>query len=269
MPLKPDRFTTKDLPTFLWLAGQEHWMCDQWEFDFLLRHTPLSCRVIRDHDLPRAFITAISYGNSGWIGNLLVQPEYRRQGLARLLMQTSIDRLDAAGVSSIWLTASDDGAPLYVDLGFRTVDRIERWAGSGSGMPTVAPSNGTLNTLNRMDALGWGSQRKALVEAKAALGQTWHNEDGFIVRQQTARGMQIGPWCGKADSADELFSAALAIAPSNSFLLDLPTANDRAGELVTAHNFSRQGSVLLMCRGDATGYDPSRLFALATMGSIG
>lgn len=269
MQLKLEGFTAADLPTFLRLAGQEHWVCDQWEFDFLLRHTPLSCHVIRDHGLPRAFVTAISYGDSGWIGNLLVQPEYRRQGLARRLMQTSIDQLDAAGVSSIWLTASDEGAPLYGNLGFHPVDHIERWVGKGSGMPPMAPSHGALQTLNRMDAVVWGSQRTALVAEKAAQGQTWLNEDGFIVRQHTACGMQIGPWCGNANSADQLFSAALAIAPSNTFLLDLPTANDRACELVTAHNFSRQSSALLMCRGNATGYNPSCLFALATMGSIG
>jgi hypothetical protein len=184
-------------------------------------------------------------------------------------MQTSIDRLDAAGVSNIWLTASDEGAPLYANLGFRTVDRIERWIGTGSGMPPVAPNHGTLQALNRMDAWGWGSQRTLLVAEKAAQGQTWHNEGGFLIRQQTAHGMQIGPWCGNEESAGELFSAAIAVTPSCNILLDLPTANARAGELVTSHNFSRQGSALLMCRGEASGYDPSRLFALATMGSIG
>lgn len=269
MQLKPEHFTPADLPTFLQLAGQEHWICDQWEFDFLLRLPVASCLVIRHHDLPRAFITALSYGHSGWIGNLLVQPAYRRQGLARLLMQTAIDELDAAGVSSIWLTASDEGAPLYSSLGFRPVDRIERWAGTGSGMPPVAPRSGTLHTLNKMDALGWGSPRAALIAEKARLGQTWLNEGGFLIRQHTAQGMQIGPWCGTADAAEELFSAALAIAPSNRCRLDLPTANNRASELVSAHNFTCQGTALLMGRGDTTGYDPRRLFALATMGSIG
>ncbi|HLV88480.1 MAG TPA: GNAT family N-acetyltransferase [Candidatus Sulfotelmatobacter sp.] len=50
--------------------------------------------------------------------NVYTEPEYRRQGIARLLMQTMIAWCKEAGLARVTLHASEDGRHLYESLGF-------------------------------------------------------------------------------------------------------------------------------------------------------
>jgi GNAT superfamily N-acetyltransferase len=53
-----------------------------------------------------------------WIQNVYVQPEFRRRGIAREMMQTLLAWCRAKGLDSVSLHASDEGLPLYLQLGF-------------------------------------------------------------------------------------------------------------------------------------------------------
>jgi GNAT superfamily N-acetyltransferase len=50
--------------------------------------------------------------------NVYTDPEYRRRGIARQLMQTMIDWCKREGFARVTLHASDDGRHLYQSLGF-------------------------------------------------------------------------------------------------------------------------------------------------------
>ena len=50
--------------------------------------------------------------------NVYVYQEFRRQGVARRLMQVMVDWCRAQGFSTVWLHASDEGRPLYESMGF-------------------------------------------------------------------------------------------------------------------------------------------------------
>jgi GNAT superfamily N-acetyltransferase len=50
--------------------------------------------------------------------NVYVDPEFRRRGIARRLMQTMIDWCRKEGFTAVYLHASKDGKPLYETLGF-------------------------------------------------------------------------------------------------------------------------------------------------------
>jgi ribosomal protein S18 acetylase RimI-like enzyme len=54
----------------------------------------------------------------GYVLNLFVEPEHRRKGLARRLMQLAEDELSGRGVSLLVLHATEKGRPLYSDLGW-------------------------------------------------------------------------------------------------------------------------------------------------------
>ena len=54
-----------------------------------------------------------------WVVNMFTEPEHRRQGLARRLMQTIVEWCRADGMSYLYLHASDEGRPLYESLGFK------------------------------------------------------------------------------------------------------------------------------------------------------
>ena len=50
--------------------------------------------------------------------NVYTEPEYRRRGVARQLMQTMIAWCESEGLARVTLHASDDGRHLYESLGF-------------------------------------------------------------------------------------------------------------------------------------------------------
>jgi GNAT superfamily N-acetyltransferase len=53
-----------------------------------------------------------------WIQNVYVQPRFRRRGIAREMMQTLLAWCRAEELDSVSLHASDEGYPLYIQLGF-------------------------------------------------------------------------------------------------------------------------------------------------------
>jgi GNAT superfamily N-acetyltransferase len=56
--------------------------------------------------------------------NVYTDPEYRRRGLARKLMQTMIVWCQREGFARVTLHASDDGRYLYESLGFQTSNEM-------------------------------------------------------------------------------------------------------------------------------------------------
>jgi GNAT superfamily N-acetyltransferase len=63
---------------------------------------------------------ALASGKAGWLGNIIVLPEYRKQGIGSALTTTLMEHLSAQGCTSLILTATRMGEPVYTKLGFTT-----------------------------------------------------------------------------------------------------------------------------------------------------
>ncbi len=61
-----------------------------------------------------------------YVLNVYTEPEHRRRGLARRLMQEILAWCHARGMTRIALHASDDGRPLYESLGFVQTNEMRR-----------------------------------------------------------------------------------------------------------------------------------------------
>jgi len=72
--------------------------------------------------------------------NVYTEPEWRRRGIARALMQTLMAWAVDRGFDRVVLHASDDGRPLYESLGFAATNEM-RWNPATDGLPgpTAAP----------------------------------------------------------------------------------------------------------------------------------
>lgn len=57
-------------------------------------------------------------GQSGYIMNVSTLPSYRRQGIARRMMQTILHWLAERGIQHVTLHATETGRPLYEQMGF-------------------------------------------------------------------------------------------------------------------------------------------------------
>jgi len=60
----------------------------------------------------------------GNILNVYTEPAFRRQGIARGMMEVALDWCGANGVPTVILHASDDGRPLYEALGFKSTNEM-------------------------------------------------------------------------------------------------------------------------------------------------
>jgi GNAT superfamily N-acetyltransferase len=60
----------------------------------------------------------------GWIQNVYTEPEFRRHGLARRLMETVVDWCRTEGFYTVSLHASHEGRSLYESMGFRDTNEM-------------------------------------------------------------------------------------------------------------------------------------------------
>ena len=61
-------------------------------------------------------------GKRAHLMNVYTRAEYRRQGIARKMVQILIDKAKRKGVTEISLDATESGRPLYESLGFSASD---------------------------------------------------------------------------------------------------------------------------------------------------
>lgn len=266
----PTGFVSSDIAPFLRLALAEGWICGEWELEFLLQAFPQGCLVKRVGNEGVGYITSVRHEKSGWIGNLLVRPDARRGGVGTELMQGALSALLDAGVETVWLTASAKGVELYRKLGFVPVDSINRWVGEGGGAPgssTSLPCD--RNMIRHVDSAGWGDRRTALLDVTAGRGQLICRNFSFLCIQHWQQGTQLGPWGALFEKeAAALLELALAVSAKSVFL-DVPAGNLAAAALLTRKGFSIRGSNTLMYFGGKPKYCPDKVFALASMGSMG
>jgi ribosomal protein S18 acetylase RimI-like enzyme len=266
-----DGFRHADVNAFLALAAEENWICGQWEFDFLLRCFPQGCLAMRMDDTPVGFITAIKYGTSGWIGNLVVRRDLRGKGIGNTLMKKALASLADAGARTIWLTASEAGRSIYARLGFSLIDMVKRWYGTGSGGDDGATGDYSMTAMLAMDQGGWGDARETILTETLKRGTLTVRDGGFLISQPASAGIQLGPWGAVGpETAGALLDIARARAVKGTRLfLDAPARNDDAASLLQSRGFAVRGSALLMFLGEKPAYEPGRIYALASMGSMG
>lgn len=263
-------FVESDIPSFIALAKEERWVCGSWEFQFLLRNFPQGCLAWREEGKTLGYITSLRHKNSGWIGNLLVTSEARRRGIGAKLMEGALDALLSSHVATVWLTASAKGVGLYRKLGFLPIDSINRWKGTGRNISDAEKVvRQDLRALREVDRAGWGDRRDALLEVSVGRGWTYCENHSFLCCQPWEEGTQIGPWGALSDPQAELLLDRALDGLSGPVFLDVPSGNLAAAAMLTKRKFSISGSNALMYLGAQPSYDNKRIFALASMGSMG
>lgn len=261
-----------DWDCFLTLAQLEGWRVPAAEV--ALFRGPLSqCAFsLRQERRFCGLVTAVAYPKSGWIGNLLVPQAERGKGYGARLFDYAVAELQRQGVTTLWLTASDQGAPLYRRRGFVSVDQVQRWVlrTVGSAIEPTGRSQ-SLTRLLVADAAVWGENRARLLAplAQGALivsfGQTW-------AMLQAGEGRQVlGPWTSSGQCPRDnrqVLMAVLAAASQEAELVSDVLVSSPNSSLLAAAGFKPQGHCQLMARGPVSARLQS-LTALASLGSLG
>lgn len=271
-----EQFRTTNIAPFLKLAASENWVAEAWELEFLLSSFPRGCFSAHgDTGEPEGFVTSLLHERSGWIGNLIVADICRGRGTGTALFRKALEVLWMAGAETIWLTASKSGMPLYEKHGFRSIDSIIRWVGTGRQRQGVhdplVDRIPAASTLSDIDCQAWGDRRDALLAATVGRGGVLSENSGFAVIQPCGDARQFGPFTAlDGGTAERLFEAALRAIPLGSKIyLDAPASNRAALHMFNVKRLKISGTTELMYAGLRPDYRPDLLYGLATMGSCG
>src|ERR1700753_4364541 len=118
--------TKQDIPGGVRLNTIVGWNQTAADWERFLSASPIGCFVMQDGDKVATTCATIPYENRfAWIGMVLVDPDYRNQGIGTTLLKRAIEYLDGAGVATMKLDATPAGKPLYERLGYVTEYEID------------------------------------------------------------------------------------------------------------------------------------------------
>ena len=184
---------------------------------------------------PRAIIASTSgivAGAVGVIGTVIVSSDYRRRGLGRLVMQSCLEWMRAQGARTVMLDATNDGRPLYFDLGFVAVEQSYWGHGLAATMKQEADTKrdtrftsslrapSDLTRVAELDRAAFGGDRLGLLSQLLSAEATWlyisTDEANQPVGYTIARcldapyvGIRLGPWVATSDEAATALLAAV------------------------------------------------------------
>lgn len=246
---------------------------NQTEIDWhnLLHLSPENCWGLECEGVLAATTTSVCYGGSlAWIGMVLTDPEFRRRGFGRRLMEHALSAVDSQ-VDWIKLDATDMGAPLYRDLGFQDECPIERW-GATVVQPHAAAQGITGNSAggwNSLDGTANGADRSALLATLAPLGAAAIPGRAYAMGRPGSKAAYFGPCVSQSpEAARELLIWFLNRHPGEAVYWDLLPDNTEAVGLARQFGFQPLRRLVRMIRPGKPGAqslkpDLSQTFAIA------
>jgi GNAT superfamily N-acetyltransferase len=260
--------TPTDIPAAMRLKEAAGWNQTDADWLTLTRLAPETCFGLECEGALVATTTAVLYERKlAWIGMVLTDPDYRRRGFGRRLMEHAIAALAARQVEWIKLDATEMGAPLYRELGFDEEAPIERWsrpAGAQTGSAVVQSANWL-----SLDRPAYGADRSALLAELAPLGAASIAGEAYSMGRPGSKAAYFGPCVSSsAEAARELLVWFLARHPVEPVYWDLLPANTEAVLLARAFGFEPLRRLVRMVRRGQPGAAPlerddARVFAIA------
>jgi predicted N-acetyltransferase YhbS len=267
-----------DFPAALRLKELAHWNQTENDWRRLLRLDPSGCFCATIDGDVVATTTATTYGRElAWIGMVLVDPEYRRLGIATRLMHCALEYLSKAGVTTVKLDATPAGSPVYEKLGFQIESLIERWEGIASTQGRTVTCS-PLDARTRVEALdldrlAFGANRSRLIEsliedsfvppliATAANGKV----SGYVLGRRGTAASYGGPLVANdVNTAAQLLDGLLSEMLGQRVYLDVNTEFKGSRELLGERGLVKQRDLIRMFygKGSTAGSSPL-IFAIA------
>ncbi len=258
--------TKADVPAGLRLNELAGWNQTSDDWHRFLEASPDGCFVAEGYGEVRGTATTISYENRfAWIGMVLVDPEYRKQGIGTQLLQRTIEYLDERKIPTMKLDATPLGQPLYRKLGFVAEYEVERWIlkrprgaianRRNSGKLTLTEIQ--LAPVLRFDEEIFGADRSPLLNSlrdmwpDLALG-VWSDgaPQGYSFCRSGLFADHLGPWVAKSRvAAEQLLQEFLENSSRETLIVDCLTANAMAKELLRSYSFAPARHLTRMFRG--------------------
>lgn len=228
-----------------------------------------------------ATAATLPYGGAfAWISMVLVAGAYRRQGLARRLMDRCIRDLTAAGLTPV-LDATPAGRTVYLGLGFQDSWGFERLThGDAKHHASAPPPEGIriqpiddaiFGALRAYDAAAFGADRggvlarlRSRVPVAELVALRGSRVCGFLLGRDGRSSTQLGPLVADDEAIAQALLARALAALDGPLYIDLADAKAGVRAWLAALGFASQRPFTRMLLGRSAGFDdPVRTFAVA------
>lgn len=253
-----------------WNQTEEDWLR-------LLRLYPRGCFAATAGTRLVGTTSTTVYGRElAWVGMVLVDPEFRRRGIATALVRVALEGLDAGAVATVKLDATPEGAPVYEALGFEAELHIERWMGGAraTGSPAHASAGAPdPSQIFELDRRAFGADRSELLrllwEESCVAPALSMGADGrlrgYALARRGASADYVGPVVAEeAETAVSLLDDVLGRLGAGRVYVDLNTTYAGGTRVLETRGFVKQRELIRMRRGVGSGAGTSdRVFAIA------
>ena len=196
--------TINDLDFAVNLTKIENWGTTRGELEDLLLFSPKCAILAIMKDTLVGMIFTVSYDNFGFIGNLIVQKEFRNQGIGKRLMQKAITHLENLGNSLIMLDGVEAAVGLYQRLGFKVSCKSLRMKGDIISKPSnrvFQMKDKDFQDVLNLDRKIFQANREVLLRQLFTRYKTLckiikkdEKITGFIMAIPKENNVKIGPW---------------------------------------------------------------------------
>jgi GNAT superfamily N-acetyltransferase len=235
-PIKIRHLKLSDIPDAMQLVLAESWNQTEKDWEILIRGSQNICfAAIFDNQLVGT-ATAINYNNIvSWIGMVLVDKKFRRQGISKLLLKSLFKGLETC--KSIKLDATLAGQPIYNKLGFTNEYTIARMVNSSfTNSPNLDLKNNSqqiqtkdIQEIVEFDKQVFGANRKQLIKTliNDFPEKIWVQKEGdkivgFALGRRGNKHYQIGPVSALSFlAARQLISKVLQNLKGESIVIDI------------------------------------------------
>jgi GNAT superfamily N-acetyltransferase len=256
----------QDIPAGMRLKEIAGWNQTANDWKCFLKASPAGCFVAEVDGTVRGTAATISYEHRfAWIGMVLVDPEFRGQGIGTRLLQKTIAYLDETKIPAIKLDATPQGRPIYEKLGFTPEYEIARLIlkrppkvlDTQAGGEAISVDSNQLQAIVEADEEIFGANRRVLLcslhqNAPDLTVAEWRNGNlqGYAFGRHGSFADQLGPWMAMdSQAAGRLLEAFLDRCSSETLVVDCLQSNQMSGEVVRAHGFSYSRPLTRMYRG--------------------
>ena len=205
--------------------------------------------------------TTIIRNDIAWLAHIIVHPDRRNQGIGKLITQTLIDSVKTKSCDTIYLIATDLGAPVYEKLGFVTetvylffkdIKPHQSWTTSKNIIPFSDNFRKQVESLDHQITL---ENRMLQVEQ--------HLKNGFVYLQDNKVEGYYLPTFGEGLivanttlAGIELIKLRLTSKENAAFPID----NLSAAEFFHQHNFKEFKTAKRMRLGQKRNWQPTKIY---------
>jgi len=250
-----------DIADGLKLCRKAKWNQLEADWRIFLQHSPDACMVATFQDQIVGTVTTIRYGDSfSWIGMVLVDPDFRRQGIGQELLQKALQLLHSE--ETVKLDATPQGREVYVKLNFvdeYPLSRMNLIVGEDifSNSSARAIQKEDLPLLSEFDSKIFGANRSALLNwmwenapELAFLIEEGEEIKGYVMGRYGHDFIHIGPVIAQNFSiAKELVLAALSKCSGRPVILDVLHVESEWIVWLKEIGFTEQRNFIRMFRG--------------------